>query len=778
MLKPKASSFLRSALVFCACATSMQAAAQTEASNPQKKADNKRVLEEIIVTAQKKEEAIQDVPVSVTAIGGDEIELRGLDNLEEITKSVPNVITNSANLITKFYMRGMGTDGANFAPSVVTIIDGLPTNRPAAVWGAFQDLARIEILRGPQGTLFGKDTVAGVINIVSQAPTYEWSGKATVSIGDFGSKRYEGVLNTPLINDKMAMRLVYGQEETEGYMYNTLLDEKDGGYEKVNVGAKFLWDISENMAVRLDLGYAEDDYPNGYGYQATAISDDHRDLAENRDPDFETAVNRTSSKDLEEYTRSRYSSAKIKFDSSIGDYHLSFVSGYDDLVSDTYYDPDWGPLPGATIGIYNNGPMTNWFNELRLDSPDGLFNDRFEYIVGAYYGDTVTGSFVPLTLNILPGIGIPIPGLGTIPLPVDGEQVEEKIDIIAKLGVQSFGAFGQATIKLTDTWDVIIGLRSSTVKTEAIEFENRAYTGDVQVAGPLLTLGGYGNRVGNNDKRTDKSTDYKVSTRYYITEEIMTYATVATGYKAGGYGNRVEEDNSVETYNPEDSITYEIGIKADLFDGLARTNLTFFDTRFDQLQITGYDGFQSTLENAGTARSRGAELETQFVLPGGLFATFNAAYLNGRYVDYATAVCAVGDTENVQDDGDPTTTDTCDYSGGRLSYAPDWSASLLLSGEWDIGWGLMLNSGLDISYQDDVLFQTDNDPDDSQEAYTLYNASLGIRDVDNAWRLTAFMENITDERYLVAGGDLSIIEGHWGSMAPPKNMKIALSVSF
>lgn len=738
-------------------------------------------LDEIVVTAQKREENLADVPVSVVAVGVEEIEERGLETLEDITKSVPNVSTNSTNLVTHYYVRGIGSGSeGSFEQSVVIVVDGVPTNGIGAVTGMFLDMQRMELLRGPQGTLFGKNTVAGVFNIVTASPSNEWEGKLNAQVGEFSSQRYEGVVNVPIVEDVLAVRLLGGYTERGGYVYNTFLEQDDGDFETMSFGAKVGLTLGD-VSIRLNANYYEIDNPTGYGYQAIKFPDDLAIYATSADPQFESDVDYQSSKNMDEYTYSENYNVSLKVDWDINDYVVTFTAGrFETLDFEVIYDGDYSPAHVIDFRIYQPDTISNNFAELKLTTPeDALFDNRFDFVTGAFYGFDEIAYYVPVAIGAVECIpGLPIEPI--CPGPGGGAAAAERIDIYQSTAATSFGLYGQGTFKLFDSLDLIGGLRYSSVETEVIDNENQVFTGPLQVPGPLATLGGFGNRQAIQESRTDSAVDYKVSARFYLNDDIMMFATTASGFKAGGYATTVQEDNSSIPYEPEFSTTYELGAKAAFLDGLVKVNITGFRTDYEDLQILTFDGLQQVTSNGGTARTQGIEVETQTLLPGNLFLSLNGSYLDAHYLDNSQAVCAVGDTENVQDDGDPLTTDPCDYSGARLAYAPEYSFSALLAGEWPL-WNLplVLTAGADAIWQDDIFFQADTDPVDTQEAYWLFNVRLGLRDRDDRWRLTFFVDNLADETYLVYANDMPIIEGaHWGSVASPRIMSLALAVNF
>lgn len=738
-------------------------------------------LDEIVVTAQKREENLADVPVSVVSVGVEEMEERGLETLEDITKAVPNVSTNSTNLVTHYYVRGIGSGSeGSFEQSVVVVVDGVPTNSITTTTGMFLDMQRMELLRGPQGTLFGKNTVAGVFNIVTASPSNEWEAKINAQIGEYSTQRYEGMVNVPIVEDLLAMRLLAGYTERGGYVYNTFHEQNDGDFETLSFGAKIGLSLG-NVSVRLNANYSEIENPRGYGYQAIEFPEDLEIYATSADPQFESNIDYQSSKNMDEYTFSENYNVSLKVDWDINDYVLSFTAGrFETLDFVVIYDGDYSPAHLIDFRIYQPDTISNNFAEVKLTTPeDALFNNRFDFVSGAFYGFDEIAYYVPVAIGAVSCIpGVPLTPV--CPGPGGGAAAAERIDIYQNTSTSSFGLYGQGTFKLLENLDLIGGLRYSSVKTEVVDNENQVFTGPLQVPGPLALLGGFGNRQAINESRTDSAVDYKVSARFYLNDDIMIFATTASGFKAGGFATTVQEDNTSITYEPELSTTYEFGAKAALFDGLVKINITSFRTNYEDLQILTFDGLQQVTSNGGTARTQGIEIESQTLLPGNLFLSLNGAYLDAHYLDNSQAVCAVGDTENVQDDGDPSTTDPCDYSGARLAYAPEYSFSALLAGEWPV-WNLpiMLTGGIDAVWQDDIFFQADTDPIDSQDAYWTFNLRLGVRDRDDRWRFTFFVDNLTDETYLVYANDMPVIEGaHWGSVASPRLMSVALAFNF
>ncbi len=334
-------------------------------------------IEEVVVTAQKRSENIRDVPLSMTALSGDFIKDAGIQNLNDIAKFTPNVHIDEGQMVAK--IRGIGSNtGPLTDPSVATVFDGVYYGRAQYLFMGMFDIERVEILRGPQGLIVGKNASAGVLNFFSRRPDPETFLELTYGAGDFKEERRELIANTSILNDRLGIRFAYKKQESEGHIYNTKLDKMTGGRDNEMSRLSLAWDISHNMSLLLQFGHADMDYTEGA--QFSLLTDQGRTLHEPSDPEIEDDWKNYQSSETREYYRglkTDWAVAEFKWD--LDDFELISVSGWSKAQSPWSWDPDNGPANLITFDSEENYKQIS--EEIRLVSAPG----KFEYVAGLYF---------------------------------------------------------------------------------------------------------------------------------------------------------------------------------------------------------------------------------------------------------------------------------------------------------------------------------------------------------------------------------------------------------
>ena len=743
--------------------------------------ETQRVLEEIVVTAQKRTERLIDVPVSVATISGQELQERALETLSDVSLSIPNVVAMSDAAVTQFYVRGMGTTfESNTDPSVVFIVDDVYFSDRVIATDLFLDVERIEFLRGPQGTLFGKNTIAGAINIATQAPSDDWEFLGQASIGRFDKQKFDVIANIPVLDDRLALRLSGSYEDFAGFQFNTFKQQTEADRRRTAFGLKARYQPLPQLELTLNARLSETEVA-GLGWGETSfMSDDLEQIIRTyRDPEFNDILDRRMSTDFDDGTRTEASimSGRAKWSFRSG-YELMAVLSQTNTLYEFDLDVDYTPVPGSYLDPYavDTDTVTG---EVRLTSPIGLFDGRFQFVGGLFANQTEDYAEAVLIIGPTDDLVVSLTDPGISPV----------LDLVASAGVGDaativlsrarslldLAAYVQGTWSVTDRFDLISGIRYAHVAADidlitTEDFGGTGFSGPVTV-GSLLGIG-TGTYRGLN--RVDENLSAKLSARYHLTDDVMVYLTAAQGFKPGGYSVLVPTDGPNE-FEEETSLTYEAGVKAGLLDGLGRIALTAFWTDYDNLQVLVPIGANDIEANAADARARGVEMESQWVLPLGFIAKLNAAYLDARFLSYPDGPCPDGSS-----DAATGTDSACDLSGGVLPQAPEWNGALILDGSWQLGsWPIHLSLGFDALYQDLVTFQVDGDLLDSMSAYWMYNARIALAGDSERWRISAHLHNITDELVSIYGGDNEIFAGsHYRVLAPPRRASVELFLSF
>jgi len=671
------------------------------------------VLGEVVVTAQKRSEKLQEVPAAVTAISADTLLQSNKQGIQDYFSTVPGLsLQNGGNGQTSLAVRGVTTGGLT-NPSIGVVIDDVPFGSTTALgYGSRlfpdidpSDLSQIEVLRGPQGTLYGAASIGGLMKIVTKAPsTGGMSGHldAGVNTVDSGGVGYSlrGGVNLP-VNDTLAVRLSGFGRRDPGYVDNVLTRQKDVNSQNVYGGmASALWKPNEIFTVKL-LGLFQNTEGNGIS-QVDADSNLHPTRG---------GLAQSSPQGTGPYNiKVRLYSANISAD--LGPAVLTSVTGYGVNKYDAHVDVSstFGGLANAVYGtrlvdLENKFKTKKWSEELRLSSNTG---SRLEWLVGGFF----THEDTPASQDL-----IALDAQGTPAGLVLGSSFPTTFREVA--------VFGDATYHLTDKFDVQAGLRYSRNKQTYAETDS----------GPLLT--------GQVDARSkDTSTTYLVTARYRFSPDFMAYARVASGYRVGG-PNPGATLGFPATYDPDTSTNYEIGVKGSALDRRLSFELAAYYIDWKDIQLSLRDpasGF-AYFSNGSRARSDGLEATVQ-ALPWTGFSVSATGTLNDSVL-----------TKDLPAGGG------YGFKGDRLPLSSKVAGSLTLEQDVPVQNDYMLFGAATVTYVGDRkggFVPTASDIRVKYPAYTTLDLRWGVKNPD--WRLNFFVNNVTNKRG-VTGGDARSLRG-------------------
>jgi len=787
-------------------------------------------LDEIIVTAQKRAQDVQDVPLSVTAIGGEAIKEKNMSDLNDVASQAPNLSILATPTFNFIYMRGVGSDyNRGFEQSVGIIIDEVFYGRPSYVSNGLLDLSSVEVLRGPQGTLYGKNSAAGALHLKTASPEPEWSFDGDALYGSNNHHRVRLAGGGPLFSDKLSFRLAFLDEEQDGDIENTSANGRmERNLDNQNFRAKVKWDITPSLNAQLTANYSTVDQ-GGSGTQLTRARPRH--LAAFRVFDPETAADVFDDKthqDNEGFVEREVMDFTGKIEWDIGEHTLTSITNYAEFDELVNFDADFSPIPFITLD--NNEFYDQFSQELRWTSAPG----KFEWIAGLFlYQNNILATydvdaFVTLqevlnltgegeiiafnALNSDPaarrdfieqsngneGAG-QLAGLQTLARQTAaGTPLLERSATIFDQKTTSYAIFGQATWHITDTWSVTPGLRVGYEKKELFAdhiLTNFDPTGLGTGGGPGVE--GNGNPTdtagnpqenfvpggattfpviqgGNTDftatrEREEWNVGPKISTQVNWTEDMMTYITIAQGYKSGGFNAQPLNEEQLE-YDEEVSIAYEAGIKSEWLEGAARLNISAFYTQFDDIQVSAFNGVSFVVSNAASATIQGVEWEALFVPFMGLFLTANGAFTEGTYDEFETGPCAAESGE------DP----PCDLTGKQLSSIPEVQVTLNATFDDQIfNLPFRVHAGWTAVYASESFLTRDLDPVDVRGAYWTHAARIGIRGLDENWHIMGFVTNVLDVEELAGNNDVPTFRGsHFGGRIPTTEFEIEARYRF
>jgi iron complex outermembrane receptor protein len=703
-------------------------------------------LEEIIVTAQKREQNLQEVPVAVSVLPGETLDNITGYNVESLQTLVPslNFRKGGTNLNSSLFLRGVGTINFSVAaePSVSTVVDGVVMARAGEAFGDLNDIERIEVLRGPQGTLFGKNSSAGVINVVSRMPGTEYG--ATVDFGIYEDEEYrvKAAVDMP-VSESLRTRVTAFKGEFDGHIKNLYNGDMINGYDRWGIRGIAVWDASEDLTFTFIADYREaDDNCCGeimaippVGATAAAVTTVLDGVDFRGDETREVRHNLTTSTIEEAY------GASLQFDWDIGGHTLTSITAYRSWDNREVREGDWidqtAPYVGATFGqVHDDGPQesSTFTQELRLASPTGEF---LEYVVGLYYFDADADRDFTREVIRCATTTLPVDATGLAPCAPDSSTYTQGSST-ASFGseITNYAAFGQAMLNFTDVLRGIVGLRYT---NDEVSYYHDRPASTVPGLPPAAT--GY---RGSTD---DDDVSGKIGAQWDINDDLMTYATYSRGYKGPAFNVFFGMNpNSLPVIDAETVDAYEIGLKATLFDGSTIVNLALFDAQYDNYQANVPDNLNgivvTRLTNAGEVSTSGVELDFLTRPVENLSISGGVAYTDAQIDSFTPPP------------GAPAGTD--DRSGEPLPLAPEWKFSLVGDYRLELpGASFDAFFNMAASYTDSQVSELPetaalvpvNTPLVTIDSYTLLDASVGIEDKDGRYRVALVGKNLTDESY-------------------------------
>lgn len=723
--------FRRAAIV-----SAITAAATTGAVNSQS-------LEEVIVTAQHRAENLVDVPIAITAIGAEDLRAGDISDLTAVSQRTPGFSMGTFNPAQpQLFIRGVGSnaDGAAEDQSVVVFLDGVYLGRTAGQAFDLFDLERIEVLRGPQGTLYGKNAAGGAINVVSQKPTQERSGAIELSAGDLGYQAIRGKINGAL-SDTLAGKLAFSRKERDGYVKsiapNTNLDDFNS-YETTAVRGQLLATLSDELDVLFSADYSDDSRvaPGrnvGTQFLQSTIVRNYFD------PGFyENVLTSEPHSEIENW------GVSVQADWQLGEGTLTSITAYRETDADV--------LDVAFAAAYQYlglGSLDNYFvetseqltQELRysIDINDQLFLQSGIFYLNEQVQREETQDIVCGLLCAGYGATLAAP----IPLFANADQSNE---------TDSYGLFMQANYKLTERLDITVGGRYT--------YEEKHATNVGTPDGAFSILQGYDVKMNESWSAFTP----KVAVSYAFNDDVTGYATVSTGFKSGGYQGMAPNRAAASTPFDEETVTnFELGLKGTAFDNTVRFSASAFQSQFDAMQVliltvqpSGLPGPQLTA-NAGEAEIQGVELETQWQINEYLQLAGSYAYLDTEY----------SSLDN----------DLAIHEGNKLRNAPRGAGSLSAILDYPLSQG-SINARLDYSHKGIAYQDIANEPAAAIPAYDLLNARVAYLTADGQWELAGWVKNLTDEEYLLHNSVLNPGLAQLSLPAAPRTWGVTVTYQF
>lgn len=693
--------------------------------------DQQGRLGTITVTAQRKSESDQDVPVSITALDKKLLDARGITDMDALQFAVPSVSIGQSLGATFVTVRGVGRSVGD--PGVAINVDGVyqPRNFPMVV--AQTDLERVEVLRGPQGTLYGRNANGGAVNFISAAPSDTTEGYIKASYATFNEKTLEVVNNLP-IGDAVRTRLALNySDREEGFIENTAGGEDLGTQEMLSGRFRLAADLTPDLSLDLNLSaYGSDGRTD---YYVPTDEPNARGLALNPyltgvviAPDYytTTALGPTSS------DRSMQS-ASVTLDWQLGSVALKSITAYQRVDAAWVMDRDGTNL--AIVDAIQDEHSETFSQELNVSGQTG----PLDWVGGVYmYDDSYRQS---ANFDFVLGFS-PLPAQSTLSyntLPIDTE---------------ARAIFGDVTYGVTDRFRVIGGARYS--EDEQHAFQDH-FLGSTVAGSPAISI--------CNDVETrleDESTTYRLGAQYDVTDDSQVYVMNSTGWKAGG----VNYSSCADTFDPETITAYEAGLKGMFLGGNVRFNAAAFYYDYEDFQVREVVGFASSVTNAGSATVKGVEFEADWAPDDHWILNGSLSLLDATYGDFSN-------TDSLNPD-----LGLQNLEGRYLSSAPEVSGNLGIAYRTAPTSRGHVTARADMSYRSEVFFREFNTPQASQDGYAIVNANLIWESPDSAYTVRLFADNLFDKGYWTAMLAIDGFGGLAGTYGTPRQVGIELKAAF
>ncbi|HET9336055.1 MAG TPA: TonB-dependent receptor [Sphingomicrobium sp.] len=703
---------------------------------------------EIVVTAQKRAENVQDVPISIAAFSGDTLEESNVVNLEGLTKVTPNlsVARGAQTSYVRLAIRGIGAaSNTTVEPSVAVFLDGAYVPRVGAVISSLLDMESVEVLRGPQGTLFGRNASVGAVSFHTARPRFgEFSGEVTGEIGNGDRYRAYGYVNVP-VGENSAFRFAGSKQWFKGYWHNELDDKQVGGTDDTILRGSF----------RTEVGPLEwvfrADYAKISGDGATNIDFDRSSVSDAQWAFFSTVLGAPDTDlnddDLNQFLTADVDDKQWGFNSSLswdvgGGSTIRLINSYRDweneqLDGDVIFTPT--PILSRT-GLFDS---KNQNHELQFISPTGQWLDgRLDLVAGLYYFHEKYRQGEKLHMNEQFCIIAPAPAkpLCNAFLAANGGTVEDATVQEVRQTVDSYAAYAQANFHFTDQLFATVGGRFSKDKKEG------SYD---QQTNPLLANVRALEVLELPDVSDEKFT-YRLGLNYEPTEDLLLFGSYSTGYKSAGYNSGAGAPSLTtvsgefrperRVFDRETTKNWELGAKTSWLDRKLTLNLTFYRMNISGFQDRAFDGTSFTVRNAGNLRHQGFEFDSVAKPLKNLSLFANVAYLDSEFTEYDNAAGLPGLPPG----------STQDLKGKAANFAPKWSGRIGFDWAGDLGSGGMtwgLNSNLSFVSKQFGGLVNDANPQTVIDGYALLGARATLNGANDRWSISLFGNNLLNKQY-------------------------------
>jgi iron complex outermembrane receptor protein len=758
------------------------------------------VLEEVIVTAQKRASSLQDVPISVVALGGERMDEVGIKDLGDLSAYVPNFQKADTPIGQYLSIRGISTGmNAGFEQSVVQYLDDIALGRSSLTRLPFLDIERIEVLRGPQNVLFGKNSIGGALSRTSAKPTDQFFGRVFQEYEpEYDGQEGQFIVSGPIV-DGLRGRLAARYYEEDGFFENNLNGADEAGREEAALRGILAWDVTDTLETSLKLERSTFDL-DGRGdemlftYTNPIVGDPTFGMTY---PEIAQLASLVSGLDIgsddgtQNFRRNTNIDERSELEVDIATLRLQWapewgtvtsITGWVDYKESGLSDTDGSGIDAFTLSAKQD--YRQFSQEIRLLSPGG---QTVDWIAGAFYQTWELDNHTVLhvddgSLWSAAAIALGQTALQTLtdsdtPRWYSGES-------------DSWAVFGQATWNVSDSLRLTLGGRyteESKDATRVMDIFDRT-TGEFNLVQAITASAVFGvdfKTLGEetngafpiHDLKGDRDEEFFTPAfiaEYDIADDSMVYFNASKGFKAGGFDSEGNKAGNFE-YRDESVLSFELGVKSRLLDGAAEINAALFYIDYDNLQVSQFDGTLGfVVGNAPEATSQGVEIDGRLQLTENIMLSGSVGYLDFEFDNYQDGACAPIHTVTTGEL-------LCNYSGKGNIFTPDWSASVSADYLLPLGNSFDLRAGADLNYKDEHFVDVTLNPDVAQDAYTMINARLALE--AEAWSVALVGRNLTDEEVRSWVNDTPLAStfsapAYTGYMMRPRTVALQLILNF
>ena len=689
------------------------------------------IIEEVMVTAMKRSQSIQDTPVSISAISSEILEDRGIRDMHDIKFATPSLQYGSVLGSHNITIRGIGS--FNGQPGIPVSVDGVYQTKDTASQMYQLDLKRIEIARGPQGALYGRNSNGGAVNMITAAPTREHEGYVRVGFAEFDELTTQAVYSGP-ISDRVAIRVALDHKDTGDGWINNLVPDSGNLMEGENTNArvKLAMDLSEQLTADFSYSVGE----SGGAMDQYEWITDNRELSEPLNPGIsEEAISLTPFQTYADFTADsdrKFELTSLAFNWDMGWAQLKSITALQDFQD--VFSNDRDATSSSYVRSTDSSDTKSFTQEFVLQSQ----GDSLDWVVGAYYlGEEHTRHL--FLDSDRPALGLPAPYILDFSL--------------NKYDTTSISFFADGTLNITESFRLSAGVRHTNDEINEAHV-NQAF---IKIPDPLLIA----ETCNQTTEQEWSEVTYRLAGQYDLSDESNVYGSYSQGYKAGG----VAPFECSPAYDPELVDAFEVGYKARFNGGTTTLSAAAFYYDYADFQVSQVIGTATVTRNAGDAEVLGFELEL-------------SSYLNEQWLlSGGVTLLETEYEEFINFDGLNPAKGFQNLKGNALNNAPDTSINLGLQ-FFTRGFNGEITLGADAAYRSRVYFREFGAQEDSQDGYSVINLNATWKSDSGAWEARVFAKNASKEEYLVSLGGVASVGGRFGAYGPPRQLGFEVTRRF